>query len=625
MTAPADCSAFWGGLAIGLSSTASGFGMSISFQLEISSKPHTKNLTLPLPVLFTYNADGNRQTVADARGTTNYQYEPVRGRLLAKSDPTSGWSLEYRWDPAGRMTRIGIGAPGGTSVFKTDYTYDAAGRMETVSDFAGRVYTLAHDAAGNLALLKRPNAVDTKWSHDSRNRLGQVRTFRSSDSTTLASYAYGMSPASQRTTIQEADGTKREYSYDASSRLTQENITGGSGPTYNKTFAYDPVSNRTSQLSVGHGAATVNYQYDSRQRLTTENGAGYAWDANGNQLTNAAGDTFEWDYDDRLVRVVKADGTTVQNVYDMDGVLVRTTVTPQNGTPATTEYVVDASGTLSHVVAEVSGSTLNTSYVRAGDMLLAQLEGVAGANPRYFEIEGIGSVRSLLNESGGTTDTWRYTAFGEGLTRTGTSVQPYQFAGERFAASVGLYQNRARWLDVGGGRFVSIDPERGRMRRPITMVPYLYGEADPVQQIDPSGRMSGWGVAGITAGALVGTYVLTGVVLSFTNVHMKRNEANSCPSHPPNPEKQTCDGRQWDQDPEFYSGKWRNSDGSECFWDAQGNLKDETSYNHVHYSYVKEAWRVDRFLAHGLVDWIPSKVRDHQGGLTKVVECPYTD
>jgi YD repeat-containing protein len=34
----------------------------------------------------------------------------------------------------------------------------------------------------------------------------------------------------------------------------------------------------------------------------------------------------EWDFEDRLVKVTKADGTVVENVYDVDGVLVRTAV-----------------------------------------------------------------------------------------------------------------------------------------------------------------------------------------------------------------------------------------------------------------------------------------------------------
>ena len=39
----------------------------------------------------------------------------------------------------------------------------------------------------------------------------------------------------------------------------------------------------------------------------------------------------EWDFEDRLVKVTKADGTVVENTYDVDGVLVRTSVNVASG------------------------------------------------------------------------------------------------------------------------------------------------------------------------------------------------------------------------------------------------------------------------------------------------------
>jgi hypothetical protein len=88
----------------------------------------------------------------------------------------------------------------------------------------------------------------------------------------------------------------------------------------------------------------------------------------------------EWDFEDRLVRVVKGDGTVVENVYDVDGVLVGTAA---NG--VATDLLVDTSGGLSHVVAEIDGSgTVTALYVRAGDMLL---EEVRGAVAKMYEAD----------------------------------------------------------------------------------------------------------------------------------------------------------------------------------------------------------------------------------------------
>jgi YD repeat-containing protein len=76
----------------------------------------------------------------------------------------------------------------------------------------------------------------------------------------------------------------------------------------------------------------------------------------------------EWDFEDRLVKVTKADGTVVENVYDVDGVLVRSSV---NG--VATDLLVDTSGGLSHVVAELDGrGTVTAPYARAGGRLLGR-------------------------------------------------------------------------------------------------------------------------------------------------------------------------------------------------------------------------------------------------------------
>ena len=183
----------------------------------------------------------------------------------------------------------------------------------------------------------------------------------------------------------------------------------------------------------------------------------------------------EWDFEDRLVKVTKSDGTVVENVYDVDGVLVRTAV---NGVG--TDNLVDTSGGLSHVVAEVNSSgAVSVLYVRAGDMLL---EEVRGGVAKMYEADGLGSVRGLLDVSGAKTDAYAYEAFGSTLSCTGTDANPYRFAGERLVDSVGMYQNRARWLDTRTGQFVSVDP---KLRQ--TEMPYAYGGASPVTAIDPRG------------------------------------------------------------------------------------------------------------------------------------------
>ena len=116
-------------------------------------------------------------------------------------------------------------------------------------------------------------------------------------------------------------------------------------------FGYDPVGNRASQTTTGAGApgtptapGNINYSYDSRDRLTLEGGQDYSWDGNGNLVSKTAEATYTWDFDNRLTRVEKADGTVIEHVYDADGNRVRTTTTPAGGAATATNYLVDTSG-----------------------------------------------------------------------------------------------------------------------------------------------------------------------------------------------------------------------------------------------------------------------------------------
>ena len=107
-----------------------------------------KGLDLPgtaEDVGYTYTPTGNRQTVADSRGTTTYAYD-ARERLVSRIDPAgsvnlaSGKTIEYGYDDAGNVTEVRTAA--GTTVSG----YDAQNRLAAVTD------TYAYDAFGNLVV-----------------------------------------------------------------------------------------------------------------------------------------------------------------------------------------------------------------------------------------------------------------------------------------------------------------------------------------------------------------------------------------------------------------------------------------------------------------------------------------
>jgi RHS repeat-associated protein len=455
-------------------------------------------------VTITYTLGGKRSTITDGRGTTSYTYN-TQGLLESLTYP-DGRKLEYGYDAIGNRTRLT--ATIGSTVFTTTYTYDAAGRLTVVTDPDGRTYSHSYDANGNRSSLSYPNGINTTYTYDALNRLADLTTVGASG--TIQSYQFTLGPVGNRVRIDEQDGTVREYDYDALYRLSGESVTEPSGLLYEKSFTYDPVGNRLKQTTAGLGAGTVEYSYDSRDRLLTENGTTYTWDDNGNLISKSGAATYSWDYEDRLIRVEKADGTTVAHTYDIDGNRVRMETTLPGGSTSITNYLVDPSGYLSHVVAESDDSgNLLAYYVRGDDLLAA----IRSTGTRFYHADGLGSIRYLTDEAGNITDGYTYTAFGEPLSHTGSDPNPYQFAGEHYDPNIGFHYLRARFYNSEIGSFVSSDRWKGNIHDPISLHRYLYAGVDPINKVDPSGQF--FSSIGVMFSALVSSFLRMASTFTF--------------------------------------------------------------------------------------------------------------
>jgi RHS repeat-associated protein len=84
----------------------------------------------------------------------------------------------------------------------------------------------------------------------------------------------------------------------------------------------------------------------------------------------------------------------------------------------------------------------------------------------------------------------------------------------QYDPDLGLYYNRARYLDVRSGRFWGMDTDEGRFQDPSTLHKFLYVGSSPVNKYDPSGHfalaaeLTGIGVSNtILAQAMVATLV----------------------------------------------------------------------------------------------------------------------
>lgn len=78
---------------------------------------------------------------------------------------------------------------------------------------------------------------------------------------------------------------------------------------------------------------------------------------------------------------------------------------------------------------------------------------------------------------------------------------------------LGLYYNRARYLDVNRGRFWSQDSFEGTNKEPLSLHKYLYAQTNPVNNSDPSGYFS---TGKLAAALVIQTVLVTIAVLNLS-------------------------------------------------------------------------------------------------------------
>jgi RHS repeat-associated protein len=254
------------------------------------------------------------------------------------------------------------------------------------------------------------------------------------------------------------------YGYDPLERLTAADYSEGSFFHY----SYDAAGNRLSETTLSESNV---YTYDDANRLASVNGVAYAWDANGNLLSDGV-NSYTYDGANRLTGVT--DGVSaVSYAYNGLGDRLQTSAGGQ-----TNRYTLDLVSGLTQVLDDGSFTYLY------GNERVAQF----GANGgEYFLADALGSVRQLVNGAGVVTLTQSYAPFGEILSSSGESETSYAFTSEQFDMYTGLVYLRARFYAPWSGRFLTKDVWPGDYTRPLSLNGWIYVAGNPINQTDPTG------------------------------------------------------------------------------------------------------------------------------------------
>ena len=360
-----------------------------------------------------------------------------------------------------------------------------------MSDSLQGVTSYFYDDASNLKRTVFGNGVVESRSYDRLNRLEFLEN--KLGDTVISSYDYTLDLVGNRRSVLEDTGRLVEYDYDALYRLTEEKISNDpQGGDRTIGYGYDWVGNR--EIKEDYVEGVTGYVYDDNDLLRTETlvkdgvtvySRVYDYDDNGNTVSRVENGTdetrYSWDFENRLVEVVTADGDVITYVYNADGIRVSATV---NG--VTTEYLVDSNRPYAQVLEEYVDGELIVRYVYGHDLISQQRSG----EQSVYQVDGLGSTRVITDEIGEVTDTYNYEAFGSLINSTGGTENKYLFAGEQFDENIEQYYLRNRYYDPSVGRFTRRDTYEGSPEEPASLHKYLYTQANPVNRIDPSGLFS---------------------------------------------------------------------------------------------------------------------------------------
>ena len=479
-------------------------------------------------VEYNYDPAGRNFQMIDQEGRKQTRIYDLAGRMTQRDfaselpgGPTAP-SDTFTYDDAGRVL-VAFSGPYNNTLTRT---YDEAGRMKTEKFKVGTknyLVSYEYNNLGQISKLTYPDSTTVERTYNSRRLL---ETIKYTESTRFPSGKIldtrGYDDGGRQVSSTFGNTTSTTFTYRNSSnssgndnhlyQIATTNVGGNKVGTY--TYAYDANGNKTAETITGAGAfnnfgfSTPTSGYDDEDRLVAWNradGVNHTWnlslvgdwnsyndgtgavnrthndvheitgiggvtvehDVRGNVTKNATGQTFTWDWDNRLVTTDKdGDGTDdYEAQYDAFGRRVAwgTIGAPRTwiyaGQQGIARYIQNGTNPLNRYV---YGSYIDEPIF---------LDRRVGANwlGYYYHRNQQYSITALTDEAGKVSERYAYDAYGNtrvfapnGTTEWTASKRTNSFAytGREYAFAMKQYYFRARWYSPSDGRFMNRDPLR---------------------------------------------------------------------------------------------------------------------------------------------------------------------
>ncbi|MDI1432847.1 FG-GAP-like repeat-containing protein [Polyangium sorediatum] len=443
--------------------------------------------------LFTWDTAaygmGRLREVTSPDGVKTYTYDD-RGRTERMALLVGGEAFEVRssYDALGRVSSISYP---GVEPFSVTYTYDAHGHRVAVRDtFTGAAYwrLTEVDEAGRVQKEVFGNEVVTTRSYfQDKQALHHVRTTFGATKIQDLSYEFDARlNLTSRTDALQAQNETERFRYDALERLTCASFSVSPDPAApcDSSYAYAPNGNLLSRSGVG---AYVYGDSLHPHAVTSAGGAGYSYDAVGNQVARPGATVTYTPFD--LPRTITMGAGTTTFGYDGDEARIRKTTPTKE-----TLYVGDL---YERIEDKATGVVEHRYSVHSSERVVAVVtRGGAEAGTHYLHVDHLGSIESVTDEEGSQVEKRSYDPFGQrrnviwGLPPPApptSKATTRGFTGPEGDDELGLVNMKGRMFDPRLGRFLTTDPVIADVFDGQSHNRYSYVVNNPLSLVDPTG------------------------------------------------------------------------------------------------------------------------------------------
>jgi RHS repeat-associated protein len=354
-------------------------------------------------VTYTYDADGNRQTVQYPSGTSfTYGYTNRNQLDTIKSTGQQSAIVDYGYDLSGNVITRTLDN-GTTSTYTVDQISRETTIVHNVVGGPAKQFDYSYNNVSDITAVKRDSGTGDGFLYD---RTQQITTFQKDGAVNLGT---GIVTGGVITTL-EFDGCGNRTKLNSTSMATPNNM------------------NQPTDTGIGH---------DNSGNLQTYDGWNFSYDAQNRMISATKGSTtatFAYDAKNRQI-ARSINGVITFSVWD-DWELVEEYTT---GNVVTAKYLQGAHGPVK--------SLLNNVYFYQDSLgSTSHIADATGHLLEYYKYDLYGKP-TYWNASGGQISG----------SNPAYSVRDL-FSGERWISELGLYDLRNRYYSPDLGRFLQPDP-----------------------------------------------------------------------------------------------------------------------------------------------------------------------